>query len=163
MTKNLKLNIKNTQIAKAINLSGLKGKLGKKKAEGDSSQKDQSKEEVKKEGEEPIKEESPRIRARSKSAFAEAPPEQTPKDELIQETAAVSEEPLVEEIGKEEFVEEQQIASPIIEPEVAEEPLRAGPEIVESPPFPSSPRKDAHLSKLREPITAENKLGPPVS
>lgn len=68
MAKNLKLNIKNTQIAQAVNLSSLKDKIGKKKAEvkeevahvsepaSDKSEK---------------KEEAPKIKARSRSAFAD--------------------------------------------------------------------------------------------
>lgn len=75
MAKNLKLNIKNTQIAEAINLGGLKDKLAKKKAEAEDSSKKAStpKAPVKgKEGEDNVaKEEAPRIRARHRSAFAE--------------------------------------------------------------------------------------------
>lgn len=71
----IKLNIKNTQIAEAINLSGLKGKLAKKKEEKEAEQKtapeNSSPPKSKPEGEEPQKEDAPRIRARSKSAFAE--------------------------------------------------------------------------------------------
>lgn len=72
----IKLNIKNTQIAEAINLSGLKGKLAKKKEEEAATKKDERpksslpKKKVESEEELP-KEEAPRIRARSKSAFAE--------------------------------------------------------------------------------------------
>lgn len=74
MAKNLKLNIKNTQIAEAINLTGLKSKLAKKKEEEAAVKKPAAKpspKAVKTEGEELPKEEAPRIRARSKSAFAE--------------------------------------------------------------------------------------------
>lgn len=74
MAKNLKINIKNTQIAEAINLSGLKGKLAKKKEEDAANLSPQPKsapKPVKVEGDEAPKEEAPRIRARSKSAFAE--------------------------------------------------------------------------------------------
>lgn len=72
MAKNLKLNIKNTQIAEAINLSGLKGKLAKKKEEDIAKASPSvSPKGGKTEGEELPKEEMPRIRARSKSAFAE--------------------------------------------------------------------------------------------
>lgn len=68
MTKKLKLDIKNTQIAQAINLGGLKDKLAKKKAA-----KSVEEEIVKEKGEE-----APRIRARRKSAFAEPPVEEVP-------------------------------------------------------------------------------------
>lgn len=74
MAKNLKLNIKNTQIAEAINLGGLKGKLAKKKAEKEPKDKEASSQAAAPivESSPEIKEESsPRIRARSKSAFAE--------------------------------------------------------------------------------------------
>lgn len=71
MAKNLKLNIKNTQIAQAVNLSSLKDKIGKKKAEAKeepalpSIQKPPLEEKVEK------KEETPKIKARSRSAFAD--------------------------------------------------------------------------------------------
>lgn len=75
MAKNLKLNIKNTQIAEAINLSGLKGKLAKKKEEEAAAKKSPAaklpSKTAKPEQEELPKEEAPRIKARSKSAFAE--------------------------------------------------------------------------------------------
>lgn len=75
MAKNLKLNIKNTQIAQAINLSGLKGKLAKKKEDEATTKKASAAKSAPKttkaEGEELPREEAPRIRARSKSAFAE--------------------------------------------------------------------------------------------
>lgn len=97
MAKNLKLNIKNTQIAEAINLSGLKGKLAKKKKEEETSKKKtppkaaaKTAKPAKPETEELPKEEAPRIKARSKSAFAEPPPETDLKEpqEQIEETAA---------------------------------------------------------------------------
>lgn len=68
MAKHLKLNIKNTQIAQAVNLSSLKEKIGKKKsaaAEEPSQAKEVPGEKLEK------KEEAPKIRARSKSAFAD--------------------------------------------------------------------------------------------
>ena len=76
MAKNFKLNIKNTQIAEAINLTGLKGKLAKKKEDESPEKKVAAKSPTthkgtKLEEEELPKEEAPRIRARSKSAFAE--------------------------------------------------------------------------------------------
>lgn len=73
MAKNLKLNIKNTQIAQAVNLGALKGKIGKKKT--DSKVEDAAKEhevgDKKGSSQEEKKEESPKIKARSKSAFAD--------------------------------------------------------------------------------------------
>lgn len=81
----IKLNIKNTQIAEAINLSGLKGKLAKKKEEEAATKKSVATKSStpkggKPEGEELPKEEAPRIRARSKSAFAEPHSEPTSKE-----------------------------------------------------------------------------------
>lgn len=82
MAKNIKLNIKNTQIAEAVNLSGLKSKLAKKKAEIEEEEvkpvpkKASTKASKKVEKEELPKEEAPRIKARSKSAFAEPIQEQ---------------------------------------------------------------------------------------
>lgn len=93
MAKNLKLNIKNAQIAEAINLSGLKSKLAKKKEE--SSIPEPAKpipKTGKTEAEELPKEEAPRIRARSKSAFAE-PADVGTKEPVEVEETTVSEEP----------------------------------------------------------------------
>ncbi len=79
MAKNLKLNIKNTQIAQAINLSGIKSKLASKKAEEvekevqtPTTAKPLSKSAIT-ESPELAKEETPRIRARDKSVFEDAP------------------------------------------------------------------------------------------
>lgn len=84
MAKNLKLTIKNTQIAKAVNLSSLKEKLANKKAEetqapppskptATRSSKAAAKApaEPAEASQKEVKEEAPRIRARSRSAFAE--------------------------------------------------------------------------------------------
>lgn len=79
MAKNLKLTIKNTQIAEAINLGSLKNKLASKKASEEAlppsnekpiAAKGGKSEKSEAAGKEP-KEEAPRIRARSKSAFGE--------------------------------------------------------------------------------------------
>lgn len=86
MAKNLKLNIKNTQIAEAINLTGLKGKLAKKKEEEAAAKKTPAaklpSKGAKPEPEELPKEEPPRIKARSKSAFAEPHLEQASKESV---------------------------------------------------------------------------------
>lgn len=95
MAKNLKLNIKNTQIAQAVNLSGLKGKLAKKKAAEeetkDSSVAKTAPKSTKPEKEELPKEEAPRIRARSKSAFSEPALAEAAQKEA-QEISAAQEE-----------------------------------------------------------------------
>jgi translation initiation factor IF-2 len=80
LAKNLKLNIKNTQIAQAINLSGIKSKLAKKKEEEVPKKEVKAAPKTKGEAEELPKEEAPRIRARSKSAFAEPITEALPKE-----------------------------------------------------------------------------------
>lgn len=99
MAKNLKLNIKNTQIAQAINLSGLKGKLAKKKEDEATTKKASAAKSTPKatkaEGEELPREEAPRIRARSKSAFAEPHSEPISKEspepiEQVSETEGLS-------------------------------------------------------------------------
>lgn len=74
MAKNLKLTIKNTQIAEAINLSGLKSKLAKKKQEEgvETPSPLKGNPHIPKNESEEEKEEAPRVRARSKSAFAES-------------------------------------------------------------------------------------------
>lgn len=93
MAKNLKLNIKNTQIAEAINLTGLKGKLAKKKEEEAAAKKSPAaklpSKGAKTEPEELPKEEAPpRIKARSKSAFAEPIADLTSKE--ASETSAAT-------------------------------------------------------------------------
>ncbi len=74
LAKNLKINIKNTQIAQAINLSGVKDKLAKRKQEPSQGEVETPTihhlKDSKLSKDEAVKEESPRIRARSKSAFA---------------------------------------------------------------------------------------------
>lgn len=69
MAKNLKLNIKNTQIAQAVNLSSLKDKIGKKKAEAKEEAAPAAETTSDKAVEK--KEDAPKIKARSRSAFAD--------------------------------------------------------------------------------------------
>jgi translation initiation factor IF-2 len=85
LAKNLKLNIKNTQIAQGINLSGIKGKL-KKKIEVREEFAVPKEPAVEKEEK---KEEAPRIKARSRSAFADGniPQAETLHPELFPELA----------------------------------------------------------------------------
>ncbi len=88
MAKNLKLNIKNTQIAQAVNLGGLKGKLASNKDEVEIPANETPPIEVKQKiAPPPAKEEAPsegpRIRARTKSAFiAPLPSESSGKPTL---------------------------------------------------------------------------------
>lgn len=81
MAKNLKLNIKNAQIANAVNLSGLKDKLANKKAtipvqEEVIEPAPKLTKKAKAVAQEPVNKEpeSTRVRARSRSAFAEPIP-----------------------------------------------------------------------------------------
>lgn len=110
MAKNLKLNIKNTQIAEAINLGGLKEKLAKKKGTTEEPQPKQpisktSSKVAKEESPAAVKgEEAPRIRARSKSVFAEAAHE--PHAPPHHEEKAAPQPVLEEEVPSAEPVEE---------------------------------------------------------
>lgn len=95
MAKNLKLNIKNSQIAEAINLDSLKSKLGKKKESTpekpvETVQADSPKRVKKPKVEQPVeevREDLPRVKARSRSAFAESSQPQ-PQTEETSETPA---------------------------------------------------------------------------
>jgi translation initiation factor IF-2 len=117
LAKNLKINIKNTQIAQAIKLGDIKNKLAQKKSEAEAEKPESSEktasapkatsqktaptkpslskvaktepDEISKE----IKEEAPRIRARSKSAFGEGAP---PADIKPRQTAEESSDVEVE-------------------------------------------------------------------
>jgi len=75
LAKNLKLTIKNTQIAEAINLGSLKSKLAKKKQELElpieKTETEAAKIEVEDLAKLAAKEEAPRVKARSRSAFSE--------------------------------------------------------------------------------------------
>jgi translation initiation factor IF-2 len=73
LAKHLKLNIKNAQIAQAVNLSSLKEKISKKKSEAASEAVLESPSQAQERLGEKLekKEEAPKIRARSKSAFAD--------------------------------------------------------------------------------------------
>lgn len=143
MAKNLKLNIKNTQIAQAIKLGGIKEKLAQKKAEGKSISAPATEEkhkvepkELKQEALETPKEEAPRIKARSKSAFAV--PAHGKEDQ--EETKEIEKEiPLQEEvIEKSPELEVPEIAVEIaeIKPVEMEEP---SPLVVEPSPKPEQP------------------------
>lgn len=123
MAKNLKLTIKNTQIAEAINLGSLKSKIAKKQASEEKTEEKPAKKATKtsKDTSEskgpaaapqaPAKEESaPRVRARSKSAFADGAIPET-KSKIVEESTPVEElvseeEPIFEEISKSKSSEE---------------------------------------------------------
>jgi translation initiation factor IF-2 len=75
LAKNLKLTIKNTQIAEAINLGSLKSKLAKKKSNEEppveNAEIKQAKALVEDLAQTAIKDDAPRVKARSRSAFSE--------------------------------------------------------------------------------------------
>lgn len=166
MAKNIKLTIKNTQIAQAINLDAIKGKLAKKKAvskeekELPSSKvkeaKDEEvvlqKEEVPKE--ETPKEEIPRIRARSKSAFAEPAADS--------ETAQKKEKTTLHKRMKDEEQEAVSVVPDETVPIVQEQenkqttPVEISSKESEKPELPEEP--SIQLSKPAQDV--KEKLGP---
>lgn len=149
MAKNLKLTIKNTQIAEAVNLSSLKDKLASKKAAtteepkteapkaettkpktpaSKTSAKAAKTEQPKAEnidaaGKE-IKEEAPKIRARSRSAFAEPAPGEVKQKPILEETPTFSPENVEEEPAQEQLVIEEEIIAPIAGRRKTSEELR---------------------------------------
>lgn len=156
MAKNLKLTIKNAQIAEAVNLSGLKEKLASKKAgtskstetpEKETPAKATAKAKAERSSTDVAKEEAaPKVRARSRSAFAETSPGETKAAEpetLIQENPIsepeeefLSRQKSSEELRKEIFAEElatqqqeaeEAAAKDIFIEEVIEEVLEAAP------------------------------------
>lgn len=178
MAKNLKINIKNTQIAEAINLSGLKGKLAKKKDEAAeekkaSAPKSAPSKEVKLESQELPKEEAPRIRARSKSAFAEPYSEALSKQpsEIPLTNSAFPESPVKKSLISEM---EEEISRPKTSAELREEifgesePLPAKlkkvqePELKLSEQIPLPKKTSLPPVKAEEPAIQEDRLESPL-
>ncbi len=129
MAKNLKINIKNTQLAKAAGLDKLKAKLAGKEKEEAKEEK-----EVK-----PLKpseaeeQKTPRIRAKSKSSFAKEEPAPLPKEET---SSVEMPETAPPELEEPEMVAEE-ILTPMGEPET---PVAAPPEPATPPPqMPEEP------------------------
>lgn len=151
MAKNLKLNIKNTQIAQAVNLSSLKGKIGKKKSEkaeeipaktapavlADKIEKKSTEEK-----------EAPKIKARSRSAFADGHiphPEALHPEIYHEETTSPAS--VEKEASSLEFVEEISLKRGLDKPE---------PLIIEAdtPPVPTPEALRAKLFKdIDEPVS----------
>jgi translation initiation factor IF-2 len=154
--KELKINIKNTQIAQAINLGKVKEKLASKKAEAKedeeiaskkpaATKKDEAKEAAVEEKTaaseaEKIEEELPRRKARSRSVFAESKKEeeplavQEPEPETVQ---AVPEEPEIVHEEPAEIVEEVAVEPPPPPPEKEK--------VVEARPRPQPAREPPKL------------------
>ncbi len=135
MAKNLKINIKNTQIAKAINLGSLKDKLAKKK-EGEKAAEqpaEKAKEDLLPVAQAVPEEPAPRIKARSKSAFAEGGTAEAKPGKGAESIASVPEEEAEAEHtiknGKKSGAELRQ---EIFAEEIAEQELVKQQEVVES-------------------------------
>lgn len=193
MAKNLKLTIKNTQIAEAVNLGSLKDKLASKKAATssepaktepaksepvkakpaavkqtakspriDNAKADIAKIDSSEAGKE-IKEEAPKIRARSRSAFAEPAPGETKPKTVVESApqepneesakieipaeedttfAPIGRRKTSEELRKEIFAEElkaqSEPAPPTVNPLLVDIPkeMTAEKEIIEPEPLP---------------------------
>lgn len=144
MAKNLKLNlnIKNAQIAEAVNLGSLKEKLAKKSAAAEEQKNEPLKTETtrpktsakpaatKSTKAEPVKveaaeaetkEEAPKIRARSRSAFAELAPGETKPKTAADEVSPPSVEPEPQAIVQEEIFAEEEIVFPSARRKTSEE------------------------------------------
>lgn len=167
MAKNLKLTIKNTQIAEAINLGSLKDKLAKKKQgaaeEVEESDKSAKAKPAKPEADDPLKnvpkEDAPRIKARSKSAFAETPPELKAKPD---EAAAPMEEQQAEIHVEVSLPKVEKPVAPLIE-----EPTEPIVEKIEEPVAPEAaePRveeKPKDKPKTEKPLKATQPKIPSV-
>ncbi len=181
MAKNLKLTIKNTQIAEAVNLSSLKDRLAKKSAAVDeskteplktettrpktsakpavakSTKADQAKVDSTDSAVNEIKEDAPKIRARSRSAFAElAPGETKPKTAADEVSAPISEpeqEDLVEEIIiEEEFPATRRKTSEELRKEIFAEELQAQQE------EQAAPVVNPLLSSFTEEVAADSQV-----
>lgn len=164
MAKNIKINIKNAQIAEAINLNELKSKLGK------SNTPEKEKEPVNKEQaavkksrkktepspapathDESTKEEpAPKIKARSKSVFAE-PSQEAPlyKDTLppapeAREEPSEFKEKTSSEIRKEIFGDEAVVIEEKAKPFFEEPPAKPVEPVVEQKPKPVAKEPPAH-------------------
>ncbi len=150
MAKNLKLNIKNTQLAKAAGLDKLKAKLaGKEKSESKEEKEPKLLKPAEVGTEEP---KLPRVRAKSKSAFVV---EDEPQKEEEQEAAPIEAAEPAEEMAP-EVIEETPV-EPV--PEVKEETKAEEPPVVvvvEKPQTPPPPAP-APAPVVKE---APVKLGP---
>jgi translation initiation factor IF-2 len=172
--KKLKIDIKNEQIAKAIDLGSLKDKLAKRKAHETSPKEKEPGKKVSKEAksheEEIPSRELPKMRARSKSAFADKVEDREPKA-LPSPIVEEEEHPHTHEV---EIIEEEGLSIEQEEEEVVasfEEPIQEVPEVTpvvnfeEKPPVevktaPSSPPPKPAQT---EPKTQQDpwvKLGP---
>ncbi len=145
MAKNLKLNIKNIQLAKATGLEKLKSKLAGEKVEEEKPKKEKGKTPPPAPPAPTTEEEKPRrIRAKTKSAFA-------PKEEEeVKEEAPVVEEPAAE-------------APPSAPETVSEEKAPSAPkpeEVIPLKAYKKPKEKPAEEEKKRDESKEKVKLGP---
>lgn len=175
MAKHLKIKIKNTQIAKAVDLGGIKDKLKKKSEPKPKKKTEKTSEDPKAEAKKEELKEAPKklVRARKKSAFAEGENEKDESEtvvEEIQETPpATSEETVSTEKEPEPTFEEPKAEAVETEtPEkVEEEPKKevAKEKVVQKPkPGPlkllKSPRKSYTAPPITPAASPKEQLGP---
>ena len=157
--KDLKINIKNTQIAQAINLGKVKEKLAAKKADGKEEEeevkasketsvkkketvKQTTSEKPKKPQEEEGQEEVPKRKARSKSVFAESEKEKQPVlevEESVEESDEKKQEPEQQQPQEEPVIETEvteTVDEQVKEPEPVEEKAEVLPEPEKPKPLP---------------------------
>lgn len=157
MAKNLKLKIKNTQLAKAAGLDKLKAKLsGEEKKEKKAKPKaPKAKPKAKAKAEElapeVTEEVKPRVRAKSKSAFAKE------EEKVEAEVPAVEPEPTPEPEPAPAPAPVEQTPEPVKEEVKAEEPKV---KIKEKKTPPPAPKKDEPKKPAQPAKPAYEKLGP---
>lgn len=189
MAKNLKLNIKNTQLAKAINLDSVKDKLAKKKAPATKEKEPAVKQPAAPKAKLPkakpaprelqetieVKEDTPKIRARSRSVFAEPEKredlEEVSFEEPSQESESEVEVPLqTEEVEMETEEAPHETFEPIAQEEIQPIVETVIEEIVAPEPTPEAPvQKEPEVVKpvvppVRdfEPLKPVEPKAPPV-
>ncbi len=146
MAKNLKLNIKNEQIAKSLNLSGIKSKLAKKKASLQEEEeksaaakklaaKTEEAEAAKGEATAILDKPQRQVRARTKSSFT---PEEGEVEKAI-EAPPPEQPPVVEEAPAAPVVVEakEEAAKPTLEEPPAPPPLEAPVAVTKAPEKPT--------------------------
>jgi translation initiation factor IF-2 len=169
LAKHLKLTIKNTQIAEAVNLGGLKKKLAKSKESEEPVKTSPKvagkakKEEIDEVSKALTEEPSPRIRARSKSVFAESPGGKTPpsaksSDETVQEISEIEPQEKPESLPNAHKTPEELRRE--IFGEISEEPTASvsakklfSENFVEEESAPKTkPQPEPEISKIQAPI-----------
>lgn len=134
MAKNLKIKIKNTQLAKVAGLDKLKPKLSKDSEGEDKAKK--LKEKAATPPPVPTEEEKPRrIKAKTKSAFGPKEEEEIKEESVIEETAIQEETTSAPEASEE--VSEETAPLLFVEEEIAV--IEEVPSVVEEPPVQEAP------------------------